>query len=260
MNKYEKGEHIRDIHLGNVFKVTNKATEEVLIMKELELTRELEWKRVSELFHELSHPKIIHCEESFVKDDKICIIMPCCDGGNLLSLIEEANTTKTKLKESHIMNLFVQILLGLNYLHSNNVVYRKLKPSKILLSNDGQVKLGHCSKAIVSKEPLTDMCGCPEYMPPEIYQGIPYGPKVDIWSLGCVLFELMELYPAFDSDESFGAIIMKIFSGSIPDMHDDWSDDIKNLVKLLLAVNPEERPTTNQLLDLDFVKKHMLPE
>ncbi|CAN0543126.1 unnamed protein product, partial [Ectocarpus sp. 12 AP-2014] len=112
------------------------------------------------------------------RKDHLCIVMEYCDGGDLSTQIK--NARKRLFPESKILHWFVQIALGLHYMHSRLVLHRDLKTQNIFLLGNGRLVLGDLG---ISK----------------LFNNKPYNHKSDIWALGCVLYEMSALSHAFDA-------------------------------------------------------------
>jgi serine/threonine protein kinase len=126
--------------------------------------------------------------------------MDLCAGGELFYLLH----LKGRLPESMAKFYFAEILLGLEYIHKQGVVYRDLKPENVLLDIDGHIKLADfgLSKNLTPEESLTNsFCGSPEYMSPEMLMGYGHGITVDYYSLGAILFEMLTGLPPFYSTD-----------------------------------------------------------
>ena len=95
--------------------------------------------------------------------------------------------------------------------------------------------------------------GTPFYLAPEICQSRPYNKKADIWSIGCILYELCALKHPFDA-KSINALIIKITRGEYEDINDMYSNDLRQLIASMLRINPEERPSIDQIFKKKFLK------
>ena len=103
------------------------------------------------------------------------------------------------------MNWFVQICFAIKYIHDKNILHRDLKLSNIFLSSNGDINLGDFGIAKVldnSDEFAKTIVGTPYYLSPEICLRRPYNQKSDIWSLGCILYELMNMKHAFEASSN----------------------------------------------------------
>jgi NIMA (never in mitosis gene a)-related kinase len=148
----------------------------------------------------LIHPNIVKYVESFFDEDDFIIVMEYIDGKTLRTLIPEQKAKYRILFEEYVCQIFYQIVSALSYCHSLNIIQGDLKPENILITNENQVKLIDfgLSKLIktISKGMYTQ-AGTQVYMNPELIKEEKYYSSADIWSLGCVLFELIALTHPF---------------------------------------------------------------
>lgn len=197
------------------------------------------------------------------KNTRLCICMTYCDGSDLQHVIEKAKKTHRTLKEAIIMNFFVQIVLGLNYMHSKHVIHRDIKAQNIFLLGNGRLVLGDLGVSTALNGTLAmarTVIGTPFYMAPEIYNNCPYNYGVDIWALGCVLYEMITLHHPFNGN-NIAALTRNILKGTytpISSLTRGYSHDIENLVHDLLLLNQDERPSTSKILSIPYVKQHLV--
>jgi len=148
----------------------------------------------------LNHPNIVGYKEAFFDEESktLNIIMEFADDGDLESKIQKNIKSKSNFNEAELWKWLVQIIQGLKYLHDNKIMHRDLKCANIFLLKNGTLKLGDLN---VSKIVKMGMCstqtGTPYYASPEVWSDKPYDYKSDLWSVGCILYELCTLRPPF---------------------------------------------------------------
>uniref|UniRef100_A0A8C9V5U6 Checkpoint kinase 2 n=1 Tax=Scleropages formosus TaxID=113540 RepID=A0A8C9V5U6_SCLFO len=177
------------------------------------------------------------------------------EGGELFDRVKE----KKQLKEPIAKLYFYQMLLAVEYLHSNGIIHRDLKPENVLLSSRHEVCLIKLtdfgqSKILEETSLMRTLCGTPTYLAPEVFTDaitVGYSRAVDCWSLGVLLFVCLGGYPPFHSEGTEMTIIEQITQGCYKFIPARWahiSDQAKDLVKRLLAVDPKERLTIKEAL------------
>ncbi|VDO61411.1 unnamed protein product [Heligmosomoides polygyrus] len=162
------------------------------------------------LLQKMHHPMIIGYYDYFIFENQLAIVMQYAEGGTMEKLVQDQKGVN--FTETQVLNYFTQILIALNHIHSKSIVHRDLKTQNILLNRKKTlVKLSDfgISKELTTRSLASTVIGTPNYLSPEICEGRSYNQKSDLWSLGCVLYELIELKRAFDG-ENLPAIVMKI--------------------------------------------------
>eukprot|EP01038_Epipyxis_sp_PR26KG_P004295 gene4295-6090_t len=213
-----------------------------------------------DLLRRLHHPNIVRYLDSFLSKngESLCICMEYCDGGDLASQVKAAR--RNLFSEGKILHWFVQLALGLHYMHSNKVLHRDLKTQNVFLLGNGRLVLGDLgiSKVLDGTMDFAQTCiGTPYYMSPEIFKNKPYGYKSDVWALGCVLYEMTTLNHAFDAN-SLNGLATKIVKGKYPPIHAKYSRHLRELIGQMLLLNPQQRPDLDQILRKPFIKKHVI--
>lgn len=185
--------------------------------------------------------------------------MELAQGGDLLKIIEKHKKLRTHVPEEEIWRITYQIVRGLKVLHDMNILHRDIKSANVFLTKDGTVKIGDLNIAKVMESKLSHtQTGTPYYISPEIWRDEPYDCKCDIWSLGCVVYELATLNPPFRGD-SMEQLYIRVTSGVFQDIPHYYSKDLMMLIRSLLNVNPNKRPNCDQILNSDFTKRHQVP-
>lgn len=173
--------------------------------------------------------------------------MELIKGVSLLSFLK--SKPNRKLEEIACKNIFIQIMRGINYLHSENVFHRDIKLENIIINDSQDIKIidfgfGTCNP---KSKLLNFFCGTPSYMPPEIIQKKDYlGSSADIWSIGILLFTLLcGVFPfrGLSEKELYSKIIKGVYI--IPE---HISSEAKNLIENILIVNPNSRMSSNNIL------------
>ncbi|XP_077389962.1 calcium/calmodulin-dependent protein kinase type IV isoform X2 [Festucalex cinctus] len=184
----------------------------------------------------LSHPNIIQLKEIFETDTDIALILELVTGGELFDRIVE----RGYYSERDAAHVIKQILEAVAYLHENGVVHRDLKPENLLyadLSLDAPLKIADfgLSKIIGDQVTMKTVCGTPGYCAPEILRGNAYGPQVDMWSVGVILYILLcGFEPFFDArgDQYMYTRILNCDYEFVSPWWDDVSDNAKDLPML----------------------------
>ncbi|XP_065674643.1 serine/threonine-protein kinase Nek8 isoform X2 [Hydra vulgaris] len=201
---------------------------------------------VSAMFN---HPNIIKYHEYFMEEKNFMIVMDYAPGGNLFDFLQQRQQQNMLLEEDEILKFFAQITRALHHIHNQNILHRDMKTHNILLDRRKKV-LMICDFGIakfLTKTNAITTVGTAHYMSPEVVEGKSYNKKSDIWSLGCILYELITLKRAFDGD-SLSSIIQKIIKRGFSSMPEHYSEEIKDLVKGILQTDPVKRYDVNQIL------------
>ena len=180
--------------------------------------------------------------------------MDFADGGDLQGKIK-GNRGKF-FSESQILDWFTQICLGLKHVHDRKILHRDIKAQNVFLTSTNRCLLGDfgIAKILTHTKGFTKtMVGTPYYLSPEIIERKRYNFQSDIWSLGVLLYELCALKPPFDGP-NLHFLGMKIIKGIYPPISSHYSRELKNLVTQMLMVNPNNRPTIHQILQMNLIQ------
>lgn len=205
----------------------------------------------------LSHPNIIQLKEIFETDTDIALVLELVTGGELFDRIVE----RGYYSERDAAHVIKQILEAVAYLHENGVVHRDLKPENLLyadLSLDAPLKIADfgLSKIIDDQVTMKTVCGTPGYCAPEILRGNAYGPEVDMWSVGVILYILLcGFEPFFDprGDQYMYSRILNCDYEFVSPWWDEVSLNAKDLVSKLIVLDPHKRLTVREALQHPWV-------
>lgn len=212
-----------------------------------------------EIFSKLHHPNIINYYGNFIKENTLFIEMEYADGGTLNTVLMKRGYNKY-FPEKYILKVFEQITSAINYMHLENILHRDLKTANIFLNSKGIVKIGDfgISKIMNTKINAETVLGTPYYFSPEMCEGKSYNQKSDIWALGCILGEFCCLKKAFAAT-NLSELVGKIMSGQYVPIPDLYSDSLKYVLKQMLMINADDRPSATELLQywIPLVYKNM---
>lgn len=146
---------------------------------------------------------------------------------------------------------------GLKALHDLKIVHRDIKCANLFLNKDGLIKLGDLNVSKVAKKGMMHtQTGTPYYASPEVWKDKPYDNKSDIWSLGCVLYEMVTLLPPFRATSMQG-LCTKVTRGIFDPISSRYTADLQQMVKSCLQTNPNNRPSCEQILATPGLLNHL---
>ena len=212
------------------------------------------------ILKKLDHPNIIKFKEVFLQkkpSEALNIVTEYADGGDLGQKIEEQK--KHPFSESQILDYITQICLALQHIHKKKIIHRDLKSGNVFLMKSGIVKLGDFGIAkglLITGDKAKTMVGTPYYLSPEIITNKPYDSKSDIWALGVLLYELMTFKMPFNA-VSLPLLSIKIKRGVYNPPPNTYSSEIRDLLKKCLTLDPEKRPSINDILKLPLIKNRI---
>ena len=211
--------------LGNgayseVFKVRRKIDSKIYALKKVKLKNLKEKEKNNSLSEirilaSIKSPFIISYKEAFLttEDNTLNLVMEYADNGDLYQKIKYYKSKNLFFEEKDIWKIFIQITRGLKTLHALKILHRDFKPANIFLFKDGTAKIGDLNiSKIITKGLGNTQTGTPYYASPEVWNNSPYDLKSDIWSLGCILYEMLTLIPPFHAD-NFDGLYKKVMAG-----------------------------------------------
>lgn len=190
----------------------------------------------------LVHPNISRLYDHLEDKQKIYLILEYVEKGSVSNLLKK----KIKLNEIDACEIFKQVCVGVSFLHENKIIHRDIKSENLLISKDNTIKLcdfGWCAYGI---QPRATFCGTADYMAPEMSTSETYNHKVDVWSLGILLYELVHGRPPFLGLNTFDKL-EEMQSGNIA-IRDSLSPELAGLIRFILNKNPDERPEVKEIL------------
>lgn len=221
-------------------------------LKEKEIQNALNEVRI---LASIKHPNIIAFKEAFYLNEshELCIVMEYAQGGDLSSKIKECRKNKIMFPENVVIKYFYQLTSALRELHEKKIIHRDLKTANIFMSSDLQaLKVGDMNVSKIIKNHFAyTQTGTPYYASPEVWRDNPYNTKTDIWSLGCVMFEICNLSPPFngvDMDELY----QKIQDCKHLPFNSQYSQKLQQAILKLLNPNPHTRPSCEKILNFDI--------
>ena len=262
LNDFEFHENLGKGAFGSVYIVKRKETQKIYAMKQVKLVG-LGEKEKQNSFNEVrllasfSHPNIIGYKEAFFdeKSSTLNIVMEYADDGDLSRKIKNNIKKHVQFDESSIWSILIQILEGINYLHKSRIIHRDLKSANIFLTKKGIVKIGDLNVSIIAKKNLAvTQTGTPYYAAPEVWENESYNNKCDIWSIGCILYEMACLKVPFRGT-SIHQLYINIKKGKYEEIPNIYSNDLKYIIKLILCLDPVKRPSAEELLNHDIIIK-----
>ena len=264
MDGFEILEKLGDGAYSVVYKVRRKEDSQIYALKKVSLSNLSQKEKENSLnevriLASVKSTFVIAYKEAFIDetDQSLCIVMEYADKGDLYQKITQFKKMGCLIDEVDIWRIFIQMTKGLKALHDLKILHRDLKSANIFLFSDGSAKIGDLNVSKVAYKGLGyTQTGTPYYASPEVWRDEPYDMKSDIWSLGCVTFEMLALHPPFRA-ENMEKLYEKVIKCQYGKISERYSEDIKEIIKLLLKVKTKERPTCAQILKHPLVKKRL---
>ena len=255
---------------GYVAKVKSKLNNEIYAMKMIDFSLikdqievELSLNEIK-IIQSLDSPHIIKYYNSFSVDKKMYILMEYINNGDIKGYIAAHQNMGKPIPEDELWELFYQCMSGLSCIHQNNLIHRDIKPANLFLTDDKTIKIGDFgvsanrnknqnqnTQTKSGKE--TMMIGTPLYMSPEMFKHEKYGSKVDIYSLGCTFHEMCYYFvpripiPVMNMNLEISTELQEVapkFNAVF------YSQDVTNLIKLMIEKDPKKRPATQDVFNI----------
>jgi mitogen-activated protein kinase kinase kinase len=279
--RWQQGAYVGGGTFGSVYQALNLDSGQLMAVKEIRLqdpqlipTIAQQIRDEMAVLEVLDHPNIVDYYGIEVHRDKVCIFMEFCSGGSLANLLEHG-----RIEDETVIQVYaLQMLEGLAYLHTSNIIHRDIKPENILLDHNGIIKYVDFGAAkIIARQGRTvaadpqnhggpqarapgkqkSMTGTPMYMSPEVIRGQNEGRQgaVDVWSLGCVVLEMASGRRPWATLDNEWAIMYNIAKGNPPQLpsRDQLSSEGLDFLQRCFERDPRRRATAAELLQTRWI-------
>uniref|UniRef100_A0A8C3U5U3 non-specific serine/threonine protein kinase n=1 Tax=Catharus ustulatus TaxID=91951 RepID=A0A8C3U5U3_CATUS len=240
---------------GVVCIATVRGSGKLVAVKKMDLRKQ---QRRELLFNEVvimrdhQHENVVEMYNSYLVGDELWVVMEFLEGGALTDIV-----THTRMSEEQIAAVCRSVLRALAVLHAQGVIHRDIKSDSILLTHDGRVKLsdfGFCAQVNKEVPRRRSLVGTPYWMAPELISRLPYGPEVDIWSLGVMVIEMVDGEPPYFNEPPLKA--MKLIRDNLPPRLKNGhkvSPSLKGFLERMLVRDPAQRASAPELLRHPFL-------
>ena len=260
IGKYQIIKKIGEGSYAKIYKVKKDSSDKTYVLKNIPVSEE-DYSSMKEILNESSilstcdNIYVVKYYDSFFYSGTFNIITEFCPYGDLFGYIKFYKERGSKIEEKIIWIIFIQLSLGLSYLHHKKILHRDIKTKNIFIKNNLTVKIGDFGIAKILNSTSSyahTFIGTPYYISPELCKDQPYNDKSDVWSLGCVLYELCTLNHPFEGGTQV-EIYEKIMTQKFKAISPEYSLELKKMVDLLLEKDEKKRPKMKDILRMKCV-------
>ena len=260
-NEYKIINIIKENNISKIYKVLNKENNKYYSLKQIS-TKDLNEEEIkyaqneSNILSTINNEHIVKYFDSSKEKDNFYILTEYVEGQNLIEFIKNYKNQKY-IDDDILFKIIFDLCFAIKEIHDKNIIHRDLKPENIIIENCNIKICGFGNSKKINTYGNTSL-GTINYMAPEMIQNEKYNNKVDIWALGCIIYELLTLNICFQGDNLFG-IVNKIINekhGKIDLKYHDkkW----QNLIDLMLRKEDKKRPDINYVFQ--YLKKFEPPK
>lgn len=250
---------------GKVYKVSSKATNHIYALKVLSKNQINGLKLTDQLKNEIailarcSHPNIVKLHAAFEDKGYVYLIMELASEGTLYHKLKSAK----RFNEALTADYMTDVVRAVAYLHSLSppIIHRDLKPENVLVG-DNMMKIADFGWSNVNDDTRNTFCGTPDYLSPEMILGSGHSEKLDIWTLGVLMYEMLHGRPPFTPAERAKdrrmlqkAIEDNILAGNV-NFDNNVSAEARAAITVMLQPQDSARPLARDIFSLDFFKMH----
>lgn len=217
-------------------------------------------KDEAKILHDLNHRHLVHHVNSYIKHPYLCIITEFCAGGDMDKLVQHL-AFRDGLPEKLIVVWLMQTASALDYMHTHSpvVLHRDLKPQNIYVTENGDLRLGDLGLARKLAGPMdmaTSQVGTIVYLSPEILNQKPYNSKSDIWSLGCVFYDITGKKGNDEMGVMF--LLVQVMGGRQLPLPDNYSPELRSIITSMLTKDPSRRPSAGNILASPLIQNYLV--
>lgn len=256
MDRFSVIETLQKTDFTSVARVIRNRDDHPFVIKEMrQWILQRDSKDMVEKLCACNHPHVVQHFEWFEEPGYYFLVMEDMTGGDLRKILD-SRENRLLLQEGEALLCFCPVVKALEFLHESGIVHRKIVPENVFLTPEGVVKLGDFGlgkTADIKFDKRVLNYGTSKYTAPELLDGSKGDRRSDVWAMGCLLYELLTLQHPFQCS-SHREFVRNVTTGNYAPLPETISTQTKELVASMLKVNPDERITAKEIVDLQFLK------